>query len=72
MGKVNVPRNDLQWIAQAFDLASARISRKQVELQGASWLGHGWQQGGFRWSVRERGFLEVPLRLAHFVLESAL
>ena len=61
MGKVNVPRNDLQWIAQAFDLALAGISRKQVKLQGTSGLGH----GGHRWDVDSRfegwGFLEVPL-----------
>ena len=60
MGKVNVPRNDLQWIAQAFDLALAGISRKQVKLQGTSGLGH----GGHRWDVDSRfegwGFLEVP------------
>lgn len=62
MGKVNVPRNDLQWIAQAFDLALAGISRKQVKLQGTSGLGH----GGHRWDVDSRfegwGFLEVPRR----------
>ena len=61
MGKVNVPRNDLQWIAQAFDLALAGISRKQVKLQGTSGLGH----GGHRWDVDSRfegwGFLEVPV-----------
>ena len=61
MGKVNVPRNDLQWIAQAFDLALAGISRKQVKLQGTSGLGH----GGHRWDVDSRfegwGFLEVPM-----------
>ena len=41
VGKVDVPRDDLQGIAKAFDLAFAGIIGEQVELQGASGFRHG-------------------------------
>ena len=56
MGKVDVPGDDLQWIAQAFDLALAGITSKQVKLHGASRLGHGNSTGAIDGGFEGRGF----------------
>ena len=63
VGKVNVPGNDLQWIAQRFDLVLARCVGKEVELDGAADLGLAHRvivalAGAV--SVEGMGFLEVP------------
>ena len=70
VGKVDVLGNDLQWIAQRFDLVLARCVGKEVELDGAADLGlahrvivalAGAGLGG------GRGFLEVPVSLIEIV-----
>ena len=66
VGKVNVPGNDLQWIAQRFDLVLARCVGKEVELDGAADLGLAHRvivalAGAV--SVEGMGFLEVPCRV---------
>ena len=64
VGEVNVPGNDLQRIAQRFDLVLARCVDKEVELDGAAGLGCAHRVivalagAGL---VRRRGFLEVPI-----------
>ena len=63
VSKVDVPGNDLQWIAQCFYLALARCIGEEVELDGAAGLGCAHRVivalagAGL---VRRRGFLEVP------------
>lgn len=64
--KVNVPGNDLQWIAQRFNLVLARGISEEVELDGATGLGLAhWVivalDGAM--SVGRWGFLEVPIIL---------
>lgn len=63
VGKVDVLGNDLQWIAQRFDLVLARCVGKEVELDGAADLGLAHRvivalAGAV--SVEGMGFLEVP------------
>lgn len=61
--KVNVPGNDLQWIAQRFDLVLARGISEEVELDGATGLGLAhWVIVALAgaMSVGRWGFLEVP------------
>jgi len=63
VSKVNVPGNDLQWVAQSFDLVLARSIGEEVELNGAARLRFAHREivalvgvfPGGRW-----GFLEAP------------
>ena len=64
MGKVDVPGNDLQWIAQGLDLLLARSIGEEVQLEGAARLRFGFAHPVIvalpgAASGRDR-FLEVP------------
>ena len=62
--KVDMPGNELQRIAQRFDLALARGIGKQVELDGSAGgrCAHRGIAWAFAWALRERRrVLEVPL-----------
>lgn len=62
-GEVDVPGNDLQWIAQGLDPVLARCVGKEVELDGAEGLGLAHQVNvalAGTVPVERWGFLEVP------------
>ena len=71
MGEVDVPGNELQRIAQGFDLVLARCVGEEVELDGAAGLGFAHRMivalaGAVSVGVME--FLEVPWSLILIVL----